>query len=202
MKKAIHIVLALCVVFVLIPGTFQGQESTAEAETAIEGPNDPAELEAFVDGMMKAHMEANHIAGATFSYVKEGEIFFAKGYGYSDVEKKKPVKANETMFRPGSVSKLFTWTAVMQLYEQGRRPQQIPAYGSDEVADVTGAGDTVIAVFTLAVIAGAGFADAARLSNYAAGLVVLKMGTATVSPDELIGAIQEVAAEEPADRRR
>ena len=79
----------------------------------------------------------------------------------------------------------------MILYERGRRPRQLPAYGSDEVADVTGAGDTVIAVFTLAVISGAGFADAARLSNFAAGLVVLKMGTATVSPDELIRAIHE-----------
>ena len=90
----------------------------------------------------------------------------------------------------------------MNLYERGRRPLQVPAYGSDEVADVTGAGDTVIAVFTLAVIAGGGFDDAARLSNYAAGLVVMKMGTATVSPDELIRAIQEHAAEEIAGRRR
>ena len=54
------------------------------------------------------------------------------------------------------------------------------AYGSDEVADVTGAGDTVIAVFALALLAGASFLDAARLSNYAAGLVVMKAGTATV----------------------
>jgi len=83
----------------------------------------------------------------------------------------------------------------MNLYEHARRPLQIPAFGSDEVADVTGAGDTVIAVFTLAVIAGAGYADAARLSNYAAGLVVLKMGTATIGPGELIRAIHENAAE-------
>ena len=79
----------------------------------------------------------------------------------------------------------------MNLYERGRRPLRVPAYGSDEVADVTGAGDTVIAVFTLAVIAGASFADATRLSNFAAGLVVMKMGTATISPDELLRAIHE-----------
>jgi len=83
----------------------------------------------------------------------------------------------------------------MNLYEKGRRPLQIPAFGSDEVADVTGAGDTVIAVFTLAVIAGACFADAARLSNYAAGLVVMKMGTATIHAEELVGAIQEQTAD-------
>jgi len=120
MKKAIHIGLALCVVFVLIPGIFHGQENITAPEETVEGPSDPAELEAFVDGVMFAHMEANHIAGATFSYVKDGDIFFAKGYGYADVEKRRPVKAEETMFRPGSVSKLFTWTAVMQLYEQGK----------------------------------------------------------------------------------
>jgi len=79
----------------------------------------------------------------------------------------------------------------MCLFEKGRSPVNIPAFGSDEVADVTGAGDTVIAVFTLAILAGAGFLDAARLSNYAAGLVVMKAGTATVGPDELIGAIGE-----------
>ncbi len=78
----------------------------------------------------------------------------------------------------------------MTLFERRKKPQTIPAYGSDEVADVTGAGDTVIATFTLALIAGADLADAAALANYAAGLVVQKMGTATVSPDELLGAIE------------
>jgi rfaE bifunctional protein kinase chain/domain len=79
----------------------------------------------------------------------------------------------------------------MCLFERGRVPVHIPAYGSDEVADVTGAGDTVIAVFTLALLAGADYIDAARLSNYAAGLVVMKAGTATVVADELIAAIRE-----------
>ncbi len=78
----------------------------------------------------------------------------------------------------------------MVLFERGRRPMLIPAYGSGEVADVTGAGDTVITVFTLALIAGAGFAEAAVLSNYAAGLVVAKAGTATISPQELIAAVR------------
>jgi rfaE bifunctional protein kinase chain/domain len=79
----------------------------------------------------------------------------------------------------------------MCLFEKGRSPVHVPAFGSDEVADVTGAGDTVIAVFTLALLAGAGFLDAARLSNYAAGLVVMKAGTATIGPTELIGAVEE-----------
>ena len=79
----------------------------------------------------------------------------------------------------------------MLLLPRGGRSLTIPAYGSDEVADVTGAGDTVTAVFTLALIAGAGFNDAALLANYAAGLVVAKAGTATISRQELIHAVRE-----------
>ncbi len=82
--------------------------------------SDRAEFEAFVDGIMAVHMKDNHIAGATFSCVKDGEIFLIKGYGYADVAKRKPVDPEKTMFRPGSVSKLITWTAVMQLVEQGK----------------------------------------------------------------------------------
>jgi len=79
----------------------------------------------------------------------------------------------------------------MCLVERQRRPLCIPAYGSGEVADVTGAGDTVIATLTLGLIVGATTAEAARLANYAAGIVVTKAGTATVAPDELIQAISE-----------
>jgi rfaE bifunctional protein kinase chain/domain len=67
----------------------------------------------------------------------------------------------------------------------------IPAYGTDEVADVTGAGDTVISTFTLALLAGADYPDAARRANYAAGIVVTKAGTATTTPAELTAAILE-----------
>ena len=73
----------------------------------------------------------------------------------------------------------------MAVFEPDRPTVHVPIYGSDEVADVTGAGDTVIATMTLALAAGGSFCEAARLANYAAGLVVMKRGTATVSPDEL-----------------
>jgi rfaE bifunctional protein kinase chain/domain len=82
----------------------------------------------------------------------------------------------------------------MCLCERGSPATHVPAFGSGEVADVTGAGDTVIAAFTLALLAGAGFPDAARLANYAAGLVVMKYGTATVSQAELVRALQEEGA--------
>ena len=78
----------------------------------------------------------------------------------------------------------------MALFEPGRPTVHIPIFGSDQVADVTGAGDTVIAAVTLALAAGASFYEAARLANYAGGLVVMKRGTATVSPEELREAIE------------
>jgi len=79
-----------------------------------------ADVEAFLDGIVPLQLERDDIAGATVAVVKDGKLLFAKGYGYADVEKKKRVSPEETLFRPGSVSKLFTWTAVMQLVEQGK----------------------------------------------------------------------------------
>lgn len=79
----------------------------------------------------------------------------------------------------------------MALFERGKPPVHIGIYGTDEVADVTGAGDTVIATFTCALAAGATFYEAARLANYAGGIVVMKMGTATVSVQELVEAVED-----------
>ncbi|MEZ4829355.1 MAG: serine hydrolase domain-containing protein [Bacteroidia bacterium] len=78
----------------------------------------PANTEAFFDGMMEAHLNAHHIAGATVSIVKDGRLFFSKGYGYSHVKNKEKVNPETSLFLVGSVSKLFTWTAVMQLVEK------------------------------------------------------------------------------------
>ena len=79
-----------------------------------------ADVESFLDGLLPLQIKRDDIAGATVAVVKDGKLLFAKGYGYADVEKKKPVSAQDTLFRPGSVSKLFTWTAIMQLFEQGK----------------------------------------------------------------------------------
>src|SRR5262249_46018044 len=79
-----------------------------------------ADLGPFLDGLMPAQLEREDIAGAVVSVVKDGKLLFAKGYGYADMEKRLPVTADATLFRPGSISKLFTWTSVMQLVEQGR----------------------------------------------------------------------------------
>ena len=100
-------------------------------------------------------------------------------------------RAGRTLLRRlGAAAVLITrGSDGMALFEPGRPPLHIPIYGSDEVADVTGAGDTVIATFTLALAAGATPAEASRLANYAGGIVVTKRGTATVSAAELLAAI-------------
>jgi rfaE bifunctional protein kinase chain/domain len=78
----------------------------------------------------------------------------------------------------------------MALFQREQPTIHVPIFGSDEVADVTGAGDTVIATFGLALAAGASFYEAARLANYAGGLVVMKRGTATASARELSAAVE------------
>ena len=79
-----------------------------------------ADLEAFLDALVPSQLENRNIAGAVVAAVKDGQVFLTKGYGYADYEKKKPVSPSQTLFRPGSISKLFTATAVMQLVEQDK----------------------------------------------------------------------------------
>ncbi len=79
-----------------------------------------ADLEAFFDGIIPLQLERSDIAGATVLVVKGGKDLLRKGYGFSDVAKKKPVDPETTMFRLASISKLFTWISVMQLAEQGK----------------------------------------------------------------------------------
>lgn len=81
----------------------------------------------------------------------------------------------------------------MALFQPDRATVHIPIFGSDQIADVTGAGDTVIAAMTLALASGGTFEDAARLANYAGGLVVMKRGTATVTAKELRQAVLSLA---------
>jgi CubicO group peptidase (beta-lactamase class C family) len=114
MRHITTIGLIIC----LCAGVLWAQEEIAE-ETA--GPIiDPADLEAFLDGVIEGRMESFDVAGVTVSVVHDGEMIFAKGYGYANVENRVPVDPAVSLFRPGSISKTFTWTAVMQLVEQGK----------------------------------------------------------------------------------
>jgi len=99
--------------------TAGGNGPTAPSQKRL-GPTDPAELEAFLDEELGREMEKHHIAGAAVSVVKDGKLFFAEGYGDADLENGIPVDPERTNFRIGSLAKLFTWTAVMQLAEQGK----------------------------------------------------------------------------------
>ena len=80
----------------------------------------PSDLEAFLDGLIPSAIERGGIAGAVVAVVKDGRVVLQKGYGYADVASKKRVSPDTTLFRPGSISKLFVWTSVMQMVEQGR----------------------------------------------------------------------------------
>src|SRR5215210_1193876 len=84
------------------------------------GLTDPAELEAFLDDMLARQLAEDHIPGASIAIVKDGRLFFAKGYGYANLDQRTPVVADQTLVRVGSIAKLFTWTAVLQLVEQGK----------------------------------------------------------------------------------
>jgi len=99
----------------------QPAPKTSEQKPTASAPELTAtDLEAFLDGLVPAQLEREDIAGAVVAVVRDGKVLFAKGYGFSDVEKRKPISPAETLFRPGSISKLFTWTSVMQLVEQGK----------------------------------------------------------------------------------
>lgn len=78
------------------------------------------ELEPFLDGVMSVAMAASDVPGGVVVIVKDGEVLLAKGYGYADVAAQRPVDPETTLFRIGSVTKLFVWTAVMQLVEAGK----------------------------------------------------------------------------------
>ncbi|PZR72621.1 MAG: serine hydrolase [Chthoniobacterales bacterium] len=98
-------------------------------ETGAKTPELPApaaqaltkeDVQAWLDGFMPYALQRGDIAGAVVAVVKDGQVMLSKGYGYADVAGRKPVDPASTLFRAGSVSKLFTWTAVMQMVEQGK----------------------------------------------------------------------------------
>jgi CubicO group peptidase (beta-lactamase class C family) len=87
---------------------------------AVSRPLTAPDVEAWLDGYMPYALKSGDVAGAVVVVVKDGQVLLQKGYGYADVKTRAPVDPERTLFRPGSVSKLFTWTAVMQQVEQGK----------------------------------------------------------------------------------
>lgn len=99
-------------------------QPTAAGGANVAGGGNPeltrADLEAFLDGFVPFALKSGDIAGAVVVVVKDGEVLLKKGYGYANVQQKRPMDPDVTLVRPGSTSKLFTWTAVMQLVETGK----------------------------------------------------------------------------------
>jgi rfaE bifunctional protein kinase chain/domain len=142
---------------------------------------------------LDSRYELLHYRGVTAATPNEEEAAAAAGTSlWNGEEEKIGDVARKLQQELDSEAVLITrGSRGMALLERNAaEPLLIPVSGTDQVADVTGAGDTVIATFTLGLAAGASFAEAAKLANYAGGIVVMKMGTATVSNDELAHAIQ------------
>ena len=110
----IRTLMALAATLPALPG------GAALADAPVAPELTRADAEAWLDGFLPYALGSADIAGAVVVVVKNGEVLLQKGYGYADVAARKPVDPALTLFRPGSVSKLFTWTAVMQLVEQGK----------------------------------------------------------------------------------
>ncbi len=113
------LLVSLLLQTLLLAPPVQARYSTPPSPTS-SGLGDPREVEAFLDGVIGKQMRVDHIPGAAVSIVKDGRLLFTKGYGSADLQAGKPVNAQTTLFRIGSVSKLFTATAVLQLAEQGK----------------------------------------------------------------------------------
>src|SRR3954447_3621878 len=102
------------------PVLAQGSPPPTGLAPPIAAPLTTADVNAWLDGFMPYALQTGDIAGAVVVVVKDGQVLTQRGFGYSDVAKQQPVDPAATMFRPGSVSKLFTWTAVMQLVQAGK----------------------------------------------------------------------------------
>jgi rfaE bifunctional protein kinase chain/domain len=140
-----------------------------------------------------------HFRGMTACTPNESEVETALGIRIGDDPRVLERAGRAILRRTRAAAVLITrGSRGMALFEAGRQTVHIPIVGSDQIADVTGAGDTVIATLTLALSAAATFEEAARLANYAGGLVVMKRGTATVGASELRYAISGGAVGRPA----
>ncbi len=130
-------------------------------------------------------------SGVTAATPNEPEVEQALGVHIGNDRARVIAVGRKILERMGLQSLLITrGRDGMVAFARRRAPVEIPIFGSDQIADVTGAGDTVIATFTAALAAGADPEDAARLANYAGGIVVMKRGTATVSRQELLQALE------------
>lgn len=131
LKTMLAGIAALAGAFIAAPALTQQEAGPAGKVAAAPGAGTPpavpgkpqltrADVDAWLDGYLPYALKRGDIAGAVVVIVKDGQVLTQRGFGYADAAKRTPVDPENTLFRPGSVSKLFTWTAVMQLVEQGK----------------------------------------------------------------------------------
>ena len=154
----------------------------------------PELVESVNTGDIPVTLDSRHrmleFAGITAATPNEPEVEEALGVHIGHDTERLETAGKQLLRKLGLQSLVITrGRDGMVAFGRGNKPAHIPIHGSDQVADVTGAGDTVIATFTAALAAGATAEEAARLANYAGGIVVMKRGTATVTREELVAAI-------------
>jgi rfaE bifunctional protein kinase chain/domain len=145
--------------------------------------------------LVDSRYDLGRFAGITACTPNESEVEALLGVRIDDNRRILEEAGRELLARLSCRAVLITrGSRGMALFEPGRPTDHISIVGSDQVTDVTGAGDTVIATFAVALAAGASFGEAARLANHAGGIVVMKRGTAVVTRHELLAAAGGAAA--------
>ncbi|MDB5365712.1 MAG: serine hydrolase [Rhodospirillales bacterium] len=152
--------LLLALLLLASPAVAQNAPSPTQAAPAEAHALTADDLRVWFDGMMPWLLARGDLAGAVVSVVKDGQVLFARGYGYADVEKRTPVDPATTLFRIGSISKLFTWTSVMQQVEQGKLDldKDINSYLDFKIPDAFGKPITLRNIMTHT----AGFEEASK----------------------------------------
>src|SRR5580692_3486192 len=120
LKRVHALILGL---FAAALGAAAGAQEPSTTEPQAAAPTvalTTEDVDAWLDGYMPYALHTGDIAGAVVAVVKDGKVLTERGFGFSDVAQRTGVDPKKTLFRPGSVSKLLTWTAVMQLVEQGK----------------------------------------------------------------------------------
>lgn len=138
---------------------------SAPAQQAVPATNLTAsDLEPWLDGFMASALRINEVQGAVVAVVKDGKVITQKGYGFADAAMRIPVDPENTLFRPGSISKLFVWTSIMQLVEQGKidLDADINTYLDFKIAGIGGATITVRHLLTHR----AGFEEVAKATSF------------------------------------
>jgi D-glycero-beta-D-manno-heptose-7-phosphate kinase len=139
--------------------------------------------------LVDSRYRLSHFSGFTSATPNEDEVEYVAGRRLTNADELE-TEAERLRERLGYDALLVTrGKHGMLLVERGAEPLRLEAVGSHDAVDVTGAGDTVIATFALALASGSVYGDAARLANHAGGLVVLKRGTACVYPQELLASV-------------